>query len=37
MELDKIKTYFPVDYRGRGKNGALFYIFPEIVFDNKQV
>lgn len=36
MELDKIKTYFPVDYRGRGKNGALFYIFPEIVFDNKQ-
>lgn len=36
MELDKIKTYFPVDYRGRGKSGALFYIFPEIVFDNIQ-
>lgn len=36
MELDKIKTYFPVDYRGIGNNGAVLSIFPEIVFDKKQ-
>jgi hypothetical protein len=36
MELDKIKTYFPVDYRGIGKSRAVLSVFPEIVFDKKQ-
>ena len=36
MNLDKIKTYFPVDYRGRAKSGAVIYIFPEMLFDKKQ-
>ena len=36
MELDKIKTYFPVDYRGKAKKGVVFYIFPETLFEKKQ-
>ncbi|NLT10153.1 MAG: hypothetical protein GXY08_11720 [Ruminococcus sp.] len=36
MNLNKIKTYFIVDYRGIGKNEAVLSIFPEIVFNKNQ-
>ena len=36
MNLNRIKNYFTVDYRGIGKKGAVLSIFPEIVFDKNQ-
>ena len=36
MELDHINPYFPVEDRGKGKNGAYIYLFPEIIFTETQ-
>lgn len=36
MDLQKISTYFPADFRGKAKGGACFHIYPETVFTQKQ-
>ena len=37
MELKKLNTYFPVDFRGIGKGGAYCHLFPETNFTRKQL
>ena len=37
MELKKLNTYLPVDFRGIGKGGAYCHLFPETNFTRKQL
>lgn len=37
MDLSKINSYFPIDFRGTGKGGACFYVYPEKAFSKEQL
>lgn len=36
MEINDINTYFPVEFRGKDKRGAVFHVYPQTVFTKEQ-